>query len=190
MVIAAVETRDHVIHIRQCTRSAVPLKTGDLGIIATIVATAAYPTTDEMIDIGDIHPGFACIEIGMDGQTHEATLRPGGHAGGGEILIAIHVEDHATPFVAGVDLIDLIVMGSGDPQGVIGSIEDFPGRVHARGAGRGIKGIDLKGLRIVGQRGLRGKVQSSAQARQEKQASKKMSVLHSNWIANEDKVVQ
>ena len=187
MVIAAVETRDHVIHIGECTRSAVPLKTGDLGIIAAIVASAAYAAADEMIDIGDIHPGFTCIEIGMDGQTHEATLRPGRHAGGSEILITIHVEDHAAAFVTGVDLIDLIVMGSGDPQGVIGSIKDLPGRVHARGAGRGIKGIDLKGLRIICQRGLRGQVQSGAQARQEKQASKKMSVLHSNWIANEAK---
>ena len=106
-----------------------------------------------MINIGDIHPGFSCVEIGMDGKPHETALWPGGDAGG-EVFVAVHVENHPAPFVAGMDLVDLIVMRGGDPQGVIGTIDDFPGRVHScRTRGR-IQCIDLKGLIVPGYRGL------------------------------------
>lgn len=180
MVIAAVEPRDDIIHIGEGAVGKIPFESRDLGIVAAIVAAAADAAADVVIDIGDVYPGFSVVEIGVDGKAHEAALRPGGDAGGRKVFVAVHVQHHPAPFVTGMDLVDLIVVRGRDPKRVIGAIDDLPGRIHARGTGGRIEGVDLKGLRIVGQRLLRRQVQSCAQARQEKQAN--ASALHRIWI--------
>ena len=110
MVVAAVETGDDIVHFSECAGGEIPLKPGDPGIVAAIIPAAANTTADVMIHVGDIHPGFTIIEIGMDGQAHEATLRPGGDAGSGEVFVAVHVKDHPAPFVTGMDLVDLVIV--------------------------------------------------------------------------------
>src|SRR5450631_194670 len=104
MVIAAVETRDHVVHIGQGAVREVILVTGYLSIIAAIVASRARAASGQVIDIGDIYPGLARIELGMNGQSHQAPLRPGACGSSGKILCPIEVEQNPVALVTRVDL--------------------------------------------------------------------------------------
>jgi len=122
-----------------------------------------------VVDIGNIDPWFTTIEIGVDGQAHEAALWPGVGGSSRKVLITVHIQDHPAAFVAGVDLPDLIIMRSGDPQGIIGPVDDLPGRGHPCRAGGGIERIDQKGLVVPGDGCLGWDVQRQAQAQKDNQ---------------------
>src|SRR5258708_37618989 len=91
MVIAAMQSREDIVHIRERAVGGIIPVADDLCVIAAMRPRAVIATADEMVDIGDVHPGFARGETGVDGKPHQAALRPGIGGTQRKNMLTVHV---------------------------------------------------------------------------------------------------